>query len=650
MAINLSRRGGRTFLPVLTVGQADRCRWACGKDCAHEPRNRSSNETFADVVERAFSRRGFLKASGGALVIAAAATRPAAAQTSGGPLGFTPIAPNSDDAVTVPDGYASGVIIRWGDPILPGAPDFDFDDQTAEAQAGQFGYNCDYLAFFPLDGSASGLLTVNHEYTNPELMFAGYLDHTPTKAQIDVELAAHGMSIVQIDRDGDGGYAYVRDSEFNRRLTAHTPMELTGPAAGSSWMQTSEDPDGTTVLGTLNNCAGGVTPWGTVLSGEENFNQYFANADLVTDPVIAANHERLGLPEGGSDRHWERYHARFDLAREPNEPFRFGWVVEIDPYDPEFTPKKRTALGRFKHEGAETTLAADGRAVAYLGDDERFEYLYKFVSKDAFRKGDQKHNLGLLDSGTLYVAKINDDFTGTWMPLVHGEGPLTEANGFTSQADVLVNARVAGDLLGATKMDRPEDVERNPVTGAVYVLLTNNTDRTGAEVDEANPRADNRFGHVIELREAGDDATATEFEWEIFLLCGNPEDPDTFFAGFPKDQVSPIGSPDNCAFDLAGNLWLATDGEQPLETNDGFFAVPVEGEERGHVQLFLTVPPGAEACGPLFNPDNTAMFCAVQHPGQGSTLDAPISTFPDGAAPNPSVVAVWKTEGGVIGT
>jgi uncharacterized protein len=654
------RRRGLVYLPVVDSGQPrfSKCRWACGYDCFHEPSNRSGNEPFASVVERALSRRGFLKAGGLSALVLSAAAAPAAATSSGRghkPLGFTPIEPNVEDAVVVPEGYDAAVVIRWGDPITPGAPAFDFEHLSARSQAGQFGYNNDFLAFLPLPrgsrSSRQGLLFANHEFTNPELMFAGYDPDNPTKSQVDVEVAAHGLSVVRVERPKSRGpFRYDRHSRFNRRTTAATPMLLTGPAAGHPLLRTSADRSGRRVLGSLNNCAGGVTPWGTVLSGEENFNQYFANLSQVSDPAIAKAHQRYGLTAGASQRKWERFYDRFDLAKEPNEPFRFGWTVELDPYDPDATPRKHTALGRLKHEGATVALARDGRAVVYMGDDEVFEYSYKFVSKHRFRSWDRAHNLRLLQEGTLYVARFDADgqgrTTGRWLPMRFGEGALTPANGFHSQAEVLINARAAADLLGATKMDRPEDMERNPANGAVYAIYTNNTARTAAQVDSANPRPNNRFGHVIELRERGDDPGATTFDWEILLLCGDPDDPGTFFAGFPKDQVSPIGSPDNCAFDRDGNLWLATDGTQPLGTNNALLVTPVEGSERGHLQMFSTVPVGAETCGPLLTPDSTSLFIAVQHPGEGGTLAAPISTWPDGQEPRPAVVSIWRTAPG----
>jgi secreted PhoX family phosphatase len=665
-------RPQRIELPLLSPGRRNHksCRWGCGDACSQEPPNRSGNETYTAVVERALSRRSFLAAGGmGALVLSAAAAPadasevppvgPYAPHPTGRALAFTPIAPNRADAITLAEGYANRVLIAWGDPVRPGAPGFDFDGQSAAAQAKQFGYNNDYLAFFPLPfwsaNSHIGVLWSNHEYTNPELMFRNYDATSPTREQVDIQLEAHGGSIVLIERAKRGGpFRYRQLSRYNRRITATTPMRLTGPAAGDALLKTSADASGRRVSGMLNNCAGGVTPWGTVLTGEENFHQYFANLAGVTDARVKALHERYLLPTGASERKWEAHHDRFDLTKEPNEPFRFGWVVEIDPYDPDFTPRKHTALGRVKHEGATTTLTRSKRVAVYTGDDERFEYFFKFVSRNKYRRDDRRHNLGLLDEGTLYVAKLADDGTGRWLPLRHGEGPLTAANGFASQAEVLINARGAGDLLGATKMDRPEDIQRNPVTGRVYVNLTNNTNRTATGTDAANPRGPNPFGHVLELREDGDDAAATSFRWRIFLLCGDPNDPGTYFAGYDKTKVSPIGSPDNMTFDNEGNLWLATDGSQPVgSSNNGLLACPTTGSERGHVQLFATVPVGAETCGPLFTRDNRSLFIAVQHPGEGGTVEAPTSHWPDGGTslPRPAVTSIWRSADGdpVIG-
>jgi secreted PhoX family phosphatase len=636
------------------------CRWKCNFGCFVEPSNRGPNETFGQVLAWATTRREFLRSIFAASLVLSVPEwlmKAAEGAPSGSGLRFLPVGLSREDRVIVPAGYTSQVVIRWGDPITPDAPEFDPIRPSAAAQAHQFGYNCDFLAYFPLPATSRsgtrGLLWANHEYTNPELMFFGYRPGAPTREQVDTELAAHGGSVVEVYRRPDGTWAYRRSSRYNRRITGETPCILTGPAAGHPWMRTREDPTGTRVRGMLNNCAGGKTPWGTVLTCEENFHQYFAHAGRLPqgDPRVRV-HARYGMPRAESERRWELFHERFDLGREPNEPFRFGWVVEIDPYDPTFVPRKRTALGRFRHEGATVVLGRDGRAVVYSGDDERFEYIYKFVSAKPYRRGDRLHNLTLLDEGTLYVARFRPDGTGEWLPLVFGQDPLVPANGFASQADVLLNTRGAADLLGATKMDRPEDIEANPVTGAVYVVLTNNTRRTPAQVDAPNPRPSNRHGHILEILEEGGDHTATRFRWQIFLLCGDPRDPDTYFAGFPKERVSPIATPDNITFDRAGNLWIATDGQpEALGYNDAIYVVPTQGPERGRVRQFLSGPVGCEVCGPEFTPDGRTLFCAIQHPGEGGTLDRPISRWPDGTLPpRPSVVVVQHREGAVVGS
>lgn len=622
-------------------------------------------ETFGDIMSRRISRRAFLQGTAAASAVAvAAAVVPEAAHAApvARPnLSFEAIQPqpNTDDKIVVPATYTHAVLLRWGDPITADAPDFDAANQTAAAQEKQFGYNCDFVGFLPLPvGSTTankGLLAVNHEYTNTDLMFRDYDPNNVTKDQVDVELAAHGLSVVEVERDTSNQWMYNRGSEFNRRYTATSPMTISGPAVDHEWLKTSADATGKDIRGTLNNCAGGKTPWGTVVTAEENFHQYFANVgQMDASDERKALHERYGLPEEASSRKWENFYDRFDASKEPNEPFRFGWAVEYDPYDPQMMPVKRTSIGRYRHEAQTFIVAPDGKVAVYSGDDARFEYVYKFVTEGTYNASDRAANMSLLDTGTLYVAKFNDDGSGEWMPLVFGEGPLTEANGFTSQADVLLKTRLAGDALGATKMDRPEDIEPNPVNKKVYIVLTNNT-RRGTEgnegTDAANPRDENKFGHIIELTETNDDHTATTFNWEILLLCGDPSDESTFFAGFPKEQVSPISNPDNVTFDNAGNLWIATDGQPgTLEFNDALFAVPVEGEQRGFVQQFFSSVAGSEVCGPEFNPDNTALFLAIQHPGDGGTWDEPLSTWPDGnTPPRPSVVVVQANNNGPIG-
>jgi uncharacterized protein len=654
------------------------CEFRCGNACDHPVPNPSDNPYFGDIVASALSRRTLLKGSAaGALVIgtggaaapgraAAAVPKGATARRSGGigtrvsDLDFAPVTPNTRDALVVPDGYSQAIVASWGDPVLPDAPEFDFDNQTAAAQEQQFGYNCDYVTILPLGGGREGseraLLVTNHEYADEVLMFRGWTDGpSASEEHLRISLAAHGLSVVEIERVvRTGRWKLVTSGRrsFNRRVTATTPIVVTGPAAGTDLLKTATDPTGRRVLGTLNNCAGGTTPWGTVLSGEENFNQYFEASGTIDAAYVEA-FIRYGLPTDVADgKAWARVDERFDLTQNPNEANRFGWIVELDPYDPDAPPRKRTMLGRTKHEGATVSVTRDGRVAAYLGDDERFDYLYKFVSRDQYRSSRtaaaHRHNMSLLDSGTLYVAKFTGDGaddgeydgTGEWIPLTSDEESFVEG---MSVAEVLVHTRLAADRVGPTKMDRPEDVERNPVTGSIYMACTNNSNRMAEQVDEANPRPANKHGHVVEIDEKLGDAAATEFSWRLFLVCGDPADASTYFGGYDKTKVSPISCPDNVAFDGAGNLWISTDGNA-LESNDGLFATPVQGAERGHVKQFLTVPVGAETCGPLVSEDQRTVFVAVQHPGEidGATPEEPASTWPFGGQPHPSVACVWK--------
>ncbi len=625
-----------------------------------------TGEAFDAILARRLSRREVLKSATVASSVAiigslAPSTETAAAQRTTTPRfgAVTPTTPDFDD-VKVPEGYYARTLIRWGEPLSADAPVHNVWEQSAAAQSQQFGYNCDFVGYLPLplgsNASNRGLLVVNHEYTNEELMFPAYDPKNPTRNQVDVGIAAHGVSVVEIQRAADGTWSYVRNSPYNRRITGETPIRISGPAAGHPLLMTSEDPTGTTVRGTLNNCAGGKTPWGTVLTAEENFHQYFGNlSKFDKNDARYAIHRRYGMPAEQSERGWELYHSRFDVAKEPNEGFRHGWIVEIDPYDPNVTPVKHTALGRFRHEAATIGLAPDGRVVVYMGDDAVFEYVYKFISAGKYNPRDRAANMKLLDEGTLYVARFNEDGSGEWLPLVFGQGPLTPENGFGSQAEVLINTRRAADLLGATKMDRPEDVEPNPVNKKIYVALTNNT-RRGTEgqagTDAANPRVKNESGHVIEITEPGNNYASTSFKWEMFILAGLPTDPSTFFAGFDKSKVSPIGAPDNVAFDNAGNLWIATDGAaRAIKYNDGLFAVPVQGAQRGNVQQFFSTVAGSEVCGPEFTPDNRTLFLAIQHPGEGGTFEEPISTWPDRVGlPRPSVITIQAFDNRVVGS
>jgi hypothetical protein len=555
--------------------------------------------------------------------------------------------------VVVPVGYTVEVLLAWGDPVSDGPPFRPDASHTAAEQEQQAGMHHDALHFFPLpagsQNSARGLLAINHEYTDERLLH-GDGSSAGSAERVAKSQAAHGVSIVEVARSG-ARWQVVRPSPYARRITARTPMRLDGPAAGHPSLCTSDDPAGTTVLGTLSNCAHGVTPWGTYLTCEENFHGYFANGS----GAIPTRQQRYGISANGFGYGWHGRDARFDAARHPHEPNRFGWVVEIDPFDPSSRPVKHTALGRFKHEGAWVTLASDRRVVVYMGDDERFEHIYKFVSRRPW-EGTRAAALGLLEEGTLYAARFDASGAGEWLELTLGARGIDGAAGFESQADVLVNARSAGDRVGATRMDRPEWIAVHPTTGEVYASLSHNTRRgtPGQPApDAANPRADNLFGHIIRWRERGGEAAATRFAWDMFALAGDPSHPDPNRRGTVKGDA--FGAPDGLWFDARGVLWVQTDlaasalsprERASLGNNQMLAADPATGEFR----RFLVGPPGCEVTGVVTTPDGRTMFVDIQHPGEGAGVT---SAWPDGVAgarPRSATVVIEKRDGGVVGT
>ena len=650
------------------------------EDMDDVPVNPSSAATLGDVIERRFSRRsvltGALATTAVSSILSSCGILPFSEErTIGSGLDFPEVSHGVDERHHVAAGYEADVLIRWGDPVLPSAPPFDPERQTVAGQEAQFGYNNDYIGYLGLPfGSRNpshGLLCINHEYTIEELMFPGLERQDKDKQFSDmsaeltnIEMAAHGGSVIEVRRDRGGKWQVVPNSRYARRISAlTTAMRISGPAAGHPRLKTNADPSGMRVIGTINNCAGGMTPWGTYLMAEENFHGYFMG-DL-TDHPEERNYARYGVPSGWYG--WGRHHERFDINREPNEANRFGWIVEVDPLDPSSTPVKRTALGRFKHEGAETILNDDGRVVLYSGDDQRFDYLYKFVSDGRFDPDSPAANRNLLDHGTLYVARFDADGTMTWLPLIFGSGPLTPANGFNSQGDVMIETRRAADLLGATPLDRPEDVQPNPQTNKVYVALTNNSKRKAEQVDAANPRGPNLFGHILELVPPRGNHGATSYRWEILVQCGDPADPTTAAIWNPATSANGwFAAPDNAAVDHRGNLWISTDqgrGWSRTGTADGVWLLETEGEMRGTGRMFFRVPLGAEMCGPVFTPNDETLFVAVQHPasdgvkdykgrGRGSTFSDPATRWPDfdpAMPPRPSVVAITKSDGGPLG-
>lgn len=687
-------------------------------------------EYFGSVMNRAMARRTFLKgtgAGGAAFVVAPAVLTPGTADADddfskfrgffrrfSNELSFDAVPPaRYTEDIVVPDGYESNVIIRWGDGLFPGVPDLDMNSlelQSPFAQAKQFGFNADLVLWFPLpewvrwgggglDGvlgnvfswlypyycrneSRRSLVWINHEYTSGGDMFPGYDSMNPTAMQMQTEIEAHGGSLIEVMEDSEGVQRFVRNSPFNRRVTGTTEIEITGPLRGSELMKTSIEPTGEKVYGMFNNCAGGKTKWGTVLTCEENFDQYFGNYDSVPAEPNGRLSDRIPAPGGESGRKWERLgpmglDPRFDLSTDPNEYHKHGYVVEIDPYDPDSVPKKRTALGRFKHEGAVPTMTGDGRVAVYSGDDARFEYVYKFVSSGDYRPYDRAHNMTLLDDGILYVARFDVGDTagdemgvGEWMPLIWEDGNALHQAGFQNQEEVLVNTRGAADVLGATPMDRPEDIDVSPQSGRVYVALTNNSRRAADDTNEANPRGPNPHGHIVEIIEDDDDAAALTFRWNIFIKCGDPAVPehDSSFGDIEDPLaagVSPISDPDNLVFDDNGNLWIATDGQffsggDGFGQCDGVFAVPVEGAKRGLLKQFLSGIPGGEVCGPEFSGGNRTFYCAIQHPhdgvafnpeydDNGSLVQLPKWPLGETAVSRPSLVSVRHVDGRKIG-
>jgi uncharacterized protein len=607
---------------------------------------------------------------------------PPAARPGGAPaatLGFTAIPTSRADAVTLPRGYRHEVLSAWGDPVVAGAGAFR-PDADAAAQAAAAGMGHDGMALFPLPGAAPGggtrgLLAINYEYTDEGLLHpAGVEPWTADK--VAKSKAAHGVGILEVAVEG-GKWRVVAGSRYARRLTADTPIALAGPAAGHAWMKTADDVEGRTVRGTFNNCAFGKTPWGTYLTCEENVTPYFVN----DAGDIPRHHRRYGVGPGSESwgYRWEEFDPRFDAARYPNEPNRHGWVVEIDPFDPKSTPVKRTALGRMAHEGATVTLARDGRVVVYMGDDDfrsKFEHIYKFVSARAYVAGSgAAANRDILDDGTLYVARFDAGGAGVWLPLRAGEGALALAQGFPSQAEVVIDARTAADVVGGSFMDRPEWIAIHPQSKDVYCSLTNNSQRgkgkpPGAAAplgaDAANPRAPNAMGHIIRWREQGGDAAATTFSWDVFVLAGDPASPDPLKRGNNAGGVA-FANPDGLVFDERGVLWIATDASaQNMAAPDweriGNNQLLAADTRTGELRRFMTGPVSCEITGVMLAPDMRAMFVNIQHPGE-SPLPHPArndpakpkawSSWPDGDAgtrPRSATIVITRDDGGVIGT
>lgn len=688
--------------------------------------NYSLNPTFASILQARLARRDVLKGSMGAAALgfmgvglvgcnsgsssdddeADPAPVPAAL------LGFTAIATSEADEIVVPEGYSYHVLAPWGTPITGAFPAFSVNNTGAD-QADQVGSHHDGMHFFPIEGtdphegsSTDGLLVMNHEYVEPRYMHENSIGQNLSSGGVRIyddldaegkvinrrrdtdevlkEMNAHGISIFRIIKGANNEWQ-IQPDNLNRRITALTPMAIQGPVRGTSFVRTLYSPSGTMTRGTLNNCAHGVTPWNTYMFSEENWAGYFrngGNANPREHARYGVNSSATGtgryaweLAESGADE-YVRFDASIKAANATgdyrNEPNCFGWMVEVDPFNADAVPQKRTALGRFAHEGVVFAPAVEGRpVVCYSGDDSTYQYIYKFVTAQNYNRATA--NGSMLDTGTLYVARFNPDGSGEWLPLVYGENGLTNdpgnTNRFTSQADVLVNTRLAAATVGATPMDRPEWGAVDPNNGDVYFTLTNNSGRPEGD-GGANPRAQNRHGQIVRWAEADGDQAATRFEWDLFLLAGDGGESGQAnltgrdLNGEVVGAEAYMSSPDGLWIDKDSRVWIQTDiGEgsqnsgvfQIMGNNQMFAADPVTGE----VRRFLTGPVGQEITGCITTPDQRTLFINVQHPGATTTgaewaAGSNRSSWPDGNLnlypPRSATVVIWKDDGGVIGS
>lgn len=623
-------------------------------DEMRDPREEPTD--FERITEKMVSRRSFL--GGAAAVGATAAVMTTTALTpfqaradahAASRLAFDAVPANALDTVTVPRGYSWQIVTQWGDPLW--SKSIGFDETTRGTGASQemaIGDNTDGMAMFVNEGRT--VLAANNEYTNLGIIYANREGGKPINAD-DVRKgkAAHGVTVSELVR-GEDGWQIVIDLPYNRRITADTPMAITGPAAGHDLLKTAADPSGTSVNGTCNNCGNGTTPWGTYLTCEENFNGYFSASDEKQDITEAWTRYGIGPEDWGYD--WASADERFDISKHPNEPNRFGYIVEIDPFDPTSTPKKRTAMGRFKHENVEVVLAADGRVVAYSGDDERGEFMYRFVSEGRYVEGGD--NADLLENGRLYVARFDTDGTGQWLELT------PETTGM-SVAEICIHTRMAASKVGATTMDRPEWISSNPRKTEIYCCLTNNSRRKAGATNKGgdpmepvpgspNPRAENKYGQIVRWMPDGGDHTADGFGWDLYVVAGNPVVHSGANAGSENvHDDNMFNSPDGLAFDTNGLLWIQTDGNYSNEKDfagQGNNQMLVGDPATGEIKRFMVGPKQCEITGITWSPDRTTLFVGIQHPGERGD-----SHFPNGGstAPRSAVVAVTRDDGGRVG-
>lgn len=565
---------------------------------------------------------------------------------------FENLPANTDDTVTVADGFEWKVVVKWGDPLFSDGVEFDDSTRgTAQTQLESFGDNTDGMALFQDPATGKYILAVNNEYTNTNILWGNNNPAGQPATQDDIlkGMYAHGITIVEIE-EIDGQWQVVKGSTYNRRITPKTVMTVTGPLAGDPRMQTNQFPEGLQASGTWNNCGNGRTPWGTYLTCEENFNGYFSapnNPDFVVNDEL----KRYGISTVDWGYKWAEADSRFDLEIDPNMPNTAGYVVEINPFDKNSTPRKLTALGRFKHENAECVIADDSqKVVVYMGDDERGEYMYKYVSDGVY---DGTNGPSLLENGTLYAAKFNDDNTGEWLALT------PETTGMT-KADICVHTRMAASAVQATTMDRPEWVATNPNNNHVFCCLTNNSRRkegaTNAGGDDmsenaANPRATNLYGQVIRLMPANDQHDANTFDWDLYAMAGNPTIHDDIYAGSANiTEENMFNSPDGLGVDPNGNLWIQTDGNY---SDSGEYAgmgnnqMLIGDSETGEIKRLLVGPNECEVTGLTFSPDYKTAFVGIQHPGEDSEGNNFTSNFPLGGnrVPRSCIIQIKRTDG-----
>jgi secreted PhoX family phosphatase len=670
-------------------------------------------------------------------------------------LGFQAVPKSLADTVAVPEGYSVTVLYRLGDPIAPGVAayrndgtDTDFSKRAGDHHDGMSFFGMSATTGLP-DPSANrqGVLVMNHEnITSVYLHTNGQTNVNGVRPESEAlkEIECHGVSVIQVERPEGGTWTYRQAAPLNRRITPLTPMQINGPVRGDASLRTAYSPTGTAGRGTINNCANGSTRWNTYLTNEENWVGYFRreSTDVASRAALGAagarQNQTLSRYGSGSSRsgnhNWASVQAsdptnttfrRWNITVQSdkaadgtgdfrNEIFQYGWVVEIDPFDASSTPRKRTALGRMNHEGCQAgRMIAGVRPAFYMGDDAQNEYIYKFVSDTRWSSADAsaRNRLAVgdkyLDRGTLYVARFNADGTGQWLPLVFGQGPLTPSNttyAFQSQADVLINARIAADILGATPMDRPEWTAVNPANGEMYCTLTNNSSRntTTRPTDAANPRAytdprngggstsGNANGHVIRLREAGDTTEATSFAWDIYAFGAGSDLSTANINLSGLDATNDFSSPDGLWFSLPTNasgqgnpvMWIQTDDGAYTDVTNCMLLAAVPGQVGDgatrdvtsnlggtsrtvttrvgaapgvNLRRFLVGPYDCEITGISSTPDGTALFINIQHPGEGGSLSRITSNWPQNqqglaaGRPRSATVVITKNDGGVVG-